>query len=173
VRKGYKNLRAWQQGTLAETRYKRACPDARKSSREEDMYMHVDYWHDDQGVDVKGNNMPDEIWVEMKNIKGNHGWLFGEAATIAFDMPELTGFVIVDREELADYCRDNVDFSGLVRKQEAYKRCYRRKDRLDLITKLTLQDLQTLHSYRVLPYCMSYTHPVSQEICYVQDTSVD
>ena len=87
--------------------------------------MHVDYWHDDQGVDVKGNNMPDEIWVEMKNIKGNHGWLFGEATTIAFDMPELTGFVIVDREELAEYCRDNVDFSGLVRKQEAYKRCYR------------------------------------------------
>ena len=68
--------------------------------------MHIDYWHDDQGVDVKGNNLPDEIWVELKNVQGKHGWLFGEATSIAFDMPELASFVVVDREELKDYCKE-------------------------------------------------------------------
>lgn len=167
MKKGYKKIRSWQQGTAVEKRYKRACPDARKSSKEEDMYMHVDYWHDDQGVDVKGNNMPDEIWVEMKNVNGHKGWLFGEATTIAFDMPEVTGFVVVDRSELVDYCRDNVDFTSLVTKEEAYKRCYRRKDRMDLITKLALQDLQELNSYRILPYSRYYEHPETKEICYI------
>ena len=157
--RGYKRIGSRQQGALAEKRYKRAAPDARKSSKEEDMYMHVDFWHDDQGVDVKGNNVPDEIWLEMKNVRGDRGWLFGEATTIAFDMPELTGFVVVDREELAKYCRDNVDFSCLVAKDEAYKRCYQRRDRKDLITKLVLSDLEVLESYTVLPYCTSYSHP--------------
>ena len=157
--KGFKYVGSRQQGALAERRYKRAAPDARKSSKEEDIYMHVDFWHDDQGVDVKGNNLPDEIWVEMKNVRGDNGWLFGEATTIAFDMPELTGFVVVDREELAEYCRDNVDFSALVSKAHAYKRCYQRRDRKDLITKLVLSDLELLPSYTVLPYCMTNSHP--------------
>lgn len=169
--KGYRRLGSRQQGSLAEKRYKRAAPDARKSSKEEDMYMHVDFWHDDQGVDVKGNNLPDEIWVEMKNVRGDNGWLFGEAKTIAFDMPELTGFVVVDREELAMYCRDNVDFSCLVSKDAAYKRCYQRRDRKDLITKLVLSDLEFLDSYTVLPYCTSYSHP-SGGVRYVRHNDV-
>ena len=127
--------------------------------------MHVDYWHDDEGVDVKGNNLPDEIWVEFKNVNGNKGWLFGEATTIAFDMPELAGFVVVDRKDLADYCKENVDFSNTVSRKHAYKKVYRRHGRQDLITKLCLEDLQTLDSYRVMGYCQTYTHPVEFYTC--------
>ena len=159
--------RSWRNGNIAATRYERCFPDARKSSTQEDIHMHVDYWHDDVGVDVKGNNLPDEIWVEMKNVKGNPGWVFGEATFIAFDMPEVHGFVFVARQELQDYCKINVDFSMLVSKADAYKRCYQRKDRKDLITKLVLQDLQELPSYRIREYCMSYSHPETCEIIYV------
>lgn len=158
---------SWRGGGVAATRYERASPGIRKSSREEDIHMHVDYWHDDQGVDVKGNNLPDEIWVEFKNVNGDHGWLFGEATTIAFDMPELAGFVVVDREELKDYCKQNVDFSELVSKQDAYKKCYSRKDRDDLITYLVLSDLQELSSYDVVSYCMTYIHPETGKACSV------
>ena len=129
--------------------------------------MHVDYWHDDLGVDVKGGNLPDEIWVELKNVQGNPGWVFGEATFIAFDMPEVSGFVIVERVELKDYCRYNVDFSKLVKKHEAYQRCYSRKDREDLITKLALCDLQPMVSYRVVEYDKRYRHPESGEVLFV------
>lgn len=158
---------SWRDGGVAATRYERANPGVRKSSRDEDRHMHIDYWHDDQGVDVKGNNLPDEIWVELKNVKGNHGWLFGEATSIAFDMPELAAFVVVDREELKDYCKEHVDFDGIVCKSQAYKKCYSRKDRGDLITYLVLDDLQTLNSYQLVGYCNTYIHPETKKVCSV------
>lgn len=159
--------KSWRSGNLAATRYERCYPEARKSSRAEDIFMHIDYWHGDIGVDVKGNNLPDEIWVELKNVRGQPGWVFGEAAYIAFDMPECGGFVIVSREELKEYCRLHVDLSELVQKKDAYKRCYSRKDRDDLITKLVLEDLRTLPSYVVKPYCNSYRHPDNGDKMYV------
>ena len=150
---------SWRSGGIAENRYHRAHPNVRKSSRDEDIHMHIDFWHDDRGVDVKGNNLPDEIWVEFKNVRGELGWLFGAAHWIAFDMPELCGFVVVDRTELRDWCKIHVDFTNFVKKSDAYKKCYRRKERLDMITRLVLADLQLLDSYRVVPYCTSYSHP--------------
>ena len=81
-----------------------------KSSHTEDIHQHIDYWlamspeGKKHGVDVKGNNLPDEIWVEFKNVRGNPGWLYGGATIIAFDMPEEGGFSIVDRQELALFC---------------------------------------------------------------------
>ena len=112
-----------------------------------------------------------EIWVEFKNVRGDKGWLFGDAEWIAFDMPEVCGFVVVDRVDLKDWCRDNIDFSALVDKADAYRRCYSRKDREDLITKLVLGDLQELDSYRVVPYCSTYSHP-DGTICYVSDSTI-
>ena len=64
--------RSWRDGGVSATRYERACPDAVKSSRDEDIKMHVDYWHGEHGVDVKGNNLPDEIWVEFRNVRGDN-----------------------------------------------------------------------------------------------------
>ena len=71
-------------GRVAEVRFVRAAEEkglqVTKASRSDDMYKHVDYWlaMDSQGkwgVDVKGNNLPDEIWVELQNVGGNPGWL--------------------------------------------------------------------------------------------------
>ena len=158
---------SWRQGGLATTRYERMFPDARKSTTMEDIHMHVDYWHEDVGVDVKGNNLPEEIWVELKNVQGKPGWVFGEAKYIAFDMPEVHGFIFVDREQLKNYCSENVDFSSVVSKKDAYKKCYRRKDRDDLITCLTLDDLKDIPSFKVVEYSNEYLHPQSGEILYV------
>ena len=148
--------RSWRDGGVAATRYERANPGVRKSTREEDIHMHIDYWHDDQGVDVKGNNLPDEIWVELKNVQGKHGWVFGEATSIAFDMPDLAAFV-----------KQEVDFSVTVPKSEAYKKCYTRRDREDLITMLVLDDLQQFESYQMVGYCTTYIHPGTGKVCSV------
>jgi len=123
--------------------------------------MHIDYWleYDNGktwGVDVKGNNLPDEIWCEFKNVKGDPGWMYGGAAIIAFDMPEEGGFSIVSRDELRNYCELNVSDVVVDQKRDAYMKKYTRKDRDDVITKLNLNDLKDLVSYRVWEYFTEY-----------------
>jgi len=152
-------------GRVAEVRFVRAAEElglnVTKSSREEDMREHVDYWlafneKGKWGVDVKGNNLPDEIWVELMNVGGNPGWLHGSAKIIAFDMPEERGFSVVDRLELKEWVDQNVELEHVTHKRDAYRKLYRRKDRQDLITKLILRDLRELKSYRVWQYFDDY-----------------
>ena len=132
-----------------------------KSSSKEDINDHVDYWlayngNGKWGVDVKGNNLPDEIWVEFMNVRGNDGWLYGKADIIAFDIPEEGGFSVVDREDLKVFCELNVEDSFVTSKADAVLKKYRRRDRLDIITRLNLLILRSLKSYRVWPYFRDY-----------------
>lgn len=154
---------SYRAGSFIELRYHRVFPDAVKSSPKDDVNMHVDYWHGDEGVDIKGNIMPDSIWVEFKNVQGNLGWVFGEAKWIAFDMPELGAFIRVERQDLVDWCKENVEYQVIVPKKDCYRKGYRRKDRLDLITRICLDDLQQLDSYKEHGYAMTYIHPLTGE----------
>jgi hypothetical protein len=125
------------------------------------MHLHIDYWlaHNGDrtwGVDVKGNNLPDEIWCEFKNVAGNPGWMYGGAEIIAFDMPEEGGFSVVQREELKDYCEKTVEDVFVSNKKDAYKKKYTRKDRADVITRLNLLDIRLLDSYRVWDYSKEF-----------------
>lgn len=152
-------------GRVAEVRFVRAARKkgllVTKSSHTEDRHEHIDYWlalkdGGKWGVDVKGNNLPDEIWCEFKNVAGNPGWMYGGATIIAFDMPEEGGFAIVDREELALFCEKHVSDEVVKNKKEAYLKKYTRKDRQDVITILKLHDLKGLVSYRVWGYDPNY-----------------
>ena len=151
---------SWKDGGGSATRYDRACSDARKSSREEDIHLHVDFWHGSDGVDVKGNNLPDEIWVELRNVDGNPGWILGGAMWIAFEMPEVGGYVRVERKELLQWCLKNVNFKDSVaNKNDAYRKVYQRRNRKDKITMLALHDLQELESYKIVKYLGTYIDP--------------
>ena len=152
-------------GRVAEIRFLRAARNrgllVKKSSHTEDMHDHVDYWlalkdGGRWGVDVKGNNLPDEIWIEFKNVSGEKGWLYGGAFLIAFDMPEEGGFAIVDRHELAFFCEKHVKNEVVSNKRDAYLKKYTRKNRGDSITMLKLHDIKTLVSYRVWEYDKNY-----------------
>lgn len=152
-------------GNTAELRFVRAAAnmglEVVKSSKYDDINKHVDYWlaYDSRGpwgVDVKGNNLPDEVWVEIMNVKGNPGWLYGESTIIAFDMPEEGGFSVVDREDLKNFCEENVEDVVVFNKSQSELKKYRRKDRLDLITKLNLVILKSLKTYRVWKYFNDY-----------------
>ena len=102
-------------------------------------------------MEGKGNSLPEEIGVEIKKGQGKPGWLRGAAKWIAFEMVEVGGYVRVEREELLQWCLENVDFSQKVGKKDAYRKIYQRKDRLDEITLLALHELRQLLSYEVLP----------------------
>lgn len=152
-------------GRVAEVRFIRAAEklnfQVTKGSRRDDIELHIDYWLQHRGesvwgVDVKGNNLPDEIWCEFKNVAGNPGWMYGGAAIIAFDMPEEGGFSVVSRQELAEYCEKVVEDVFVDHKRDAYKKKYTRKDRADVITKLNLLDIKLLDSYRVWEYFDDY-----------------
>ena len=153
-------------GRMAEVRFVRAARNkgllVTKATAKQDMLEHVDYWlamnHDGKkwGVDVKGNNLPDEVWVEFKNVRGDDGWLYGGATIIAFDMPEEGGFAIVDRDELAFFCEKHVRDEKVTDKKHAYLRKYTRQGREDVISILKLHDLKGLMSYRVWEYDQRY-----------------
>ena len=160
ARRSYSN----STGRMAEVRFKRAAErlgfKVMKASPKEDMHKHIDYWliYTDKkhAVDVKGNNLPDEIWCEFKNVKGKPGWMYGNAHIIAFDMPEEGGFSVVDRQELAFWCEKNVRDVFVKDKKDAHLKKYTRRDRLDVITRLNLEDIKLLQSYRVWPYETDY-----------------
>ena len=153
---------SWKDGGVSASRYARVFKDIRKSSRDEDIELHIDFWHGKDGVDVKGNNLPDEIWVEFRNVHGQVGWMMGDAKWIAFEMCELGGFVRVEREELLDWCLCNVDFTtSVIYKCDAYRKIYQRRNRKDKISMLVLSDLQELKSYEVIKYKASYVHPLT------------
>ena len=153
-------------GRVAEVRFVRAARNkgllVTKASAKQDMHEHIDYWlamtPDGRkwGVDVKGNNLPDDIWCEFKNVRVNPGWMYGGATIIAFDMPEEGGFSVVDREELAFFCERHVKNEKVTDKRHAYLKRYTRKDRQDVITILKLHDLKSLMSYRVWEYDQRY-----------------
>ena len=158
--------RSFSIGRMSEARFVRAAErlglTVEKSTPQEDMHDHIDYWlaveRDGSrwGVDVKGNNMPDEIWCEFKNVRGKPGWMYGGASIIAFDMPEEGGFCIVDRKELSMWCESNVAEERVSSKKDAYLKKYTRKNRLDEITKVNLNDIKQLESYRVWEYERDY-----------------
>lgn len=153
-------------GRVAEIRFLRAARNkgllVTKSSHTEDMHEHIDYWlavspaGKRWGVDVKGNNLPDQIWCEFKNVLGDKGWLYGGATIIAFDMPEEGGFVIVDRQELALFCEKHVSSETVTKHKNAYLKRYTREGKKDVISLIKLYDLQTLVSYRVWNYDKKY-----------------
>ena len=47
----------------------------KKGSNNDDWYRHIDCYVNGFGVDVKGNRHLETIWLELKNVNGNKGWL--------------------------------------------------------------------------------------------------
>lgn len=89
--------------------------ECQKATKNEDMYDHIDFWWDSPkkgriGIDVKGLNKnkrsdkkyDDSIhWLELQNVKGYEGWLFGKAEYIAFRT--LSNIIFVKREKLLNF----------------------------------------------------------------------
>ncbi len=83
----------------------------------------------------------EKIWIELKNVQGRKGWLYGEADIIAFEMN--SGFLLVLRKSLLDFVEKMVDINDPVTKSsEALYKVYTRKDRKDVISLVNLSDMR-------------------------------
>ena len=133
-----------------------------KSTKEEDMYDHVDFWWDSPkkgrlGIDVKGLNkasrkdasFDDTIhWLEIQNVIGKPGWLKGKADYIAFRT--LTNIIFVKREKLLSFALEAIKGKEVV--YDTPKECYvpyKRKKwgRDDLSLKALNSDLEKLAQF--------------------------
>jgi hypothetical protein len=125
-----------------------------KSTKEEDMYQHVDFWWDSPkkgiiGVDVKGikknkrkdKEVDDSIhWVEIQNVRGNKGWIYGNAEYIAFRT--LSQIIFVKTKVLQRWSEKYVDCNKLVHNNpNACYIAYQRWQRQDIVYKIPTKDL--------------------------------
>ena len=95
-----------------------------KSSSKEDIEDHIDFWWDSPKkgripMDAKGikknsrsdKSFDDSIhWLELQNVNGKPGWLYGKAEYIAFRTN--TRIIFVKREKLLSFAAALPDFSA-------------------------------------------------------------
>lgn len=136
----------------SEQKFLRSCKNKNftitHSSKHEDIYEHWDFKVNSSTVDVKAlkrinrsDSMfsTDYTWVELQNVRGNTGWLFGDADYIAFE--QLNHFLIVKRSDLIGFCEKNVKDQFVDSASQAIYKKYQRKNRQDIISLISLKDL--------------------------------
>ena len=135
--------------------------EVKNAKRRDNIQKHIDkYVTDDVGtwsVDIKArkktrrsdNNAQDDwIWIEFQNVRGNTGWLYGEADCIAFETQD--NFVIVKKDSLIKYVEGAVDMGKSVKYSgEAKYKTYRRAGRNDLLTMVELSEIKNNCEYSI------------------------
>lgn len=130
-------------GMQAEESFKKLLgASATKSSAFADRMDHFDF---NVKFDVKKIRSTDEwgeanyVWVEVMNIKGNDGWLFGKADYFAFET--LNYWIIVDAETLRKFIEEKVTIPDLLFDKKEPYRLYRRHGRLDKVVMVPILDI--------------------------------
>tara|TARA_R110000823_G_scaffold21807_1_gene65759 strand:+ start:29 stop:511 length:483 start_codon:yes stop_codon:yes gene_type:complete len=117
-----------------------------KSSRSDDINKHIDFYVNEFSVDVKGNRHLETIWLELKNVRGNKGWLEGEADYIVFDVVELKSFCFFNTEKLFNYVKD---IKEIAKDKKDYNKLYTRKERKDVLVKVRYNDIKHLEKQKI------------------------
>ena len=117
--------------------------DIYKSSRKDDIEKHIDFYIGDIGIDVKGNRHLECIWLEETNVRGNKGWLRGDAKYIVFDIKELKSFCFFNRQSLLNLVSAHTQTTT---DKNCYFKWYTRADwgRKDRIMKVRYDDIKHL-----------------------------
>lgn len=83
------------------------------------------------------------IWVELRNVRGKVGWLFGKADLIAFEREKT--FFFVKRLDLLATVNQKVDLVAKAKSaKDALYKIYTREGRKDKVTLLPFQDIESI-----------------------------
>lgn len=133
-----------------------------KSSKEEDTLGHIDVWWESPkkgrlSIDVKGvkknsrkdTNKDDTIhWIEFVNVRGNRGWLYGDADYIAFMTTTKVWFV--KRCVLVPWAEEKILNKDIVYKcPSEFYIPYQRYGRLDKVMKIPTSDIENLAEFAI------------------------
>ena len=130
-----------------------------ESSQTENIEEHWDFLIEkgehQYRVEVKGRkriNRKDEdgqndfVWVELQNVRGKVGWLFGKADLIAFE--KQGSFLFVKRLDLLALVNKKVNLVAKVRDpKDALYKIYRRDGRKDKLTLLPFSDIESVQFF--------------------------
>jgi Holliday junction resolvase len=126
------------------------------ASESDNKKRHVDVWvgpkGNQVGVDVKGlksSHKKGYTVVEAKNVQGRDGWCAPSTAAklIAFQFPDF--FLVVQKDLLWDFCKEIFSplgerHEGKFSVEDVYHKKYTRQGRNDLMTVISLEDLESL-----------------------------
>lgn len=128
------------------------------SSAQEDIHQHIDLWIGNKSFDVKAAKRINRLdsnpcysihWIELRNVNGQKGWLFGNANYIAFELEN--NWCVCPRIILITSLRGKVDFSSFTTNREDLFKVYRRKNRLDAIIKVDTNFLMNVPNSILIP----------------------
>lgn len=127
---------SWIRGLATEKAFAKLFRNACHSTKEQDVFEHWDF---SVRFDVKSipKNNRNLYCIELKNVRGNDGWLNGKADFIAFDTP-YGHWIVVAREILLQHVKENLQHTVAYKKQYCL---YSRKGRKDLMTFISREDL--------------------------------
>lgn len=140
---------SYLKGKQAEADFAVRFPLVRWATTEEDTRLHFDgvflIWDREVRVDIKSHRStnrgegPGEFaWVELINVRGERGWLFGQADVIAFQYNDL--WLLVERERLVDLVLGTIE--AKISKEPFC--LYRRNNRKDLIVMLPYDEIKKI-----------------------------
>jgi len=136
---------SYAQGESAEKRFAMTLYKSIFATTHENIHEHWDVRDEEFKYDVKamkrcnrGDSEPtDRIhYIELKNVQGKKGWLYGDADYIAFET--RAHWVLVSRPRLQKWI-DSID-KPMSNKKEIYK-LYSRVGRADVMTIVPTMDL--------------------------------
>ena len=98
-------------------------------------------------------------YIEFLNVNGDKGWLFGEADYIAIEGDSK--FYLIERKAMITFCEDlfGVDLKQSLKNiekdlskhvwstQPALHKLYRRRNRKDLVTQISMSDVRILSKF--------------------------
>lgn len=124
----------------------RGC-EVEKSSREDDIKKHIDFYVNGIGVDVKAKRELNKIWLELVNVGGNKGWLKGEAEYIAFHFERFNHFKFFKREDLLKFVEENV--TEKCKTSKPFMKFYTRSkwDQKDVLVKVSYEHIKHLYHF--------------------------
>ena len=106
----YENKGNWKKGHISEEKFRNFMNEigvgAEKTSERIDKYDHVDFIvGENTPVDLKGDKNTDAVWLEIKNVWGGKGSLFGKAKYIVIEYLDINTYIFYDRLELVKYIK--------------------------------------------------------------------
>lgn len=137
--------------------------EVKKSTDEEDIFSHIDFYiRNGMGlfsVDVKSKRVISEhespeaedwVYIEFKNVKGDRGWINGDAHLIAFERTDH--FIIAERSRVLNLCKykceenhsKGMSFPQYAR--DSRYQYYTRSGRNDLICLAHIDDIKSCNS---------------------------
>jgi hypothetical protein len=140
------NNKEFIMGKLKESEFAKLFTNVTPSSREDDMYLHFDLTISAK-IDVKSMKKGARYdprynenfhWVELKNVRGETSWLFGEADYFAFETEDY--WIIVEKEKLQHFIDEKIKDKKIGSNKDPYE-LYRRTNRKDVITRVKTIDL--------------------------------